>query len=173
MLVTLDLAPYPASVGEARRFTVETLARWGRDDLAATAALLVSELVTNSILHARTAVQVMLERRADGVRVEVSDGSPVRPTLRHHAPDATTGRGLALVARLAASWGVEVSDTGKSVWVDLAEEVAEQSPPDHLSAIVDLEETDEHGPGAGGSATVRDHHGQALAGWGSTLGRCA
>ncbi len=122
MLVTLDLAPYPASVGVARRFTVDTLRRWGRDDLTTTGALLVTELVTNAVLHARTMVQVCLERREEFVRVEVRDRSPVQPALRDHGLDATTGRGLNLVSRLAAAWGVDMDGNGKVVWAHLAED---------------------------------------------------
>jgi anti-sigma regulatory factor (Ser/Thr protein kinase) len=124
----LELAPVPASVGEARRFTIETLSGWRRDDIAITAALLVTELVTNAILHARTVVYLRLERQEHAVRVEVRDGSPARPALRHHSLDSTTGRGLALVARLARTWGVDVaaSGAGKTVWVNIQPNADEQ-----------------------------------------------
>jgi hypothetical protein len=124
----LELDPVPASVGEARRFTIDTLSGWRRDDIAITAALLVTELVTNAILHARTVVYLRLERQGQAVRVEVRDGSPARPALRHHSLDSTTGRGLALVARLARSWGVDVggAGAGKTVWVNIQPNADEQ-----------------------------------------------
>jgi len=171
VLVTLDLAPYPASVGVARRFTVDTLRRWGRDDLSTTGALLVTELVTNAILHARTMVQVCLERRGEIVRVEVRDGSPVRPALRDHGLDATTGRGLNLVARLAAAWGVDMGGSGKVVWAHLTED----SDDDEWAEVsfIDFDDPDLDGPdddrptrASGSTGDVRTHGVP-------TLGRCA
>jgi len=171
VLVTLDLAPYPASVGVARRFTVDTLRRWGRDDLSTTGALLVTELVTNAILHARTMVQVCLERRDEIVRVEVHDGSPVRPALRDHGLDATTGRGLNLVARLAAAWGVDMGGNGKVVWAHLAEdrdddEWAEVSFIDFDDPDLDGSDDDRPTRASGSTSDVRTH-GVPM------LGRCA
>jgi anti-sigma regulatory factor (Ser/Thr protein kinase) len=173
VLVTLDLSPYPASVGEARRFTVETLRRWGRDDLTASGALLVTELVTNAILHARTMVQVILERRDDIVRVEVRDGSPIRPALRNHGLDATTGRGLALVSKLAQSWGVDVSATGKVVWAQLTDDWDELSP-EHLYAVPDLDDLkDEDEPEASNADAPPERDAEARADRSRMLGRCA
>jgi anti-sigma regulatory factor (Ser/Thr protein kinase) len=172
VLVTLDLAPNPASVGEARRFTVETLRRWGREDLTTSGALLVTELVTNAILHARTMVRVILERGADFVRVEVRDGSPIRPALRNHGLDATTGRGLALVSKLADSWGVDVDGAGKVVWAQLAEDWDEESS-DHMYVVPDLDDVKDDDPEFDSADTSRKRDGEARAGWSSWLGRCA
>lgn len=171
MLVTLDLAPNPASVGEARRFAVDTLRRWGRDDLTTSGALLVTELVTNAILHARTMVRVILERGADFVRVEMRDGSPIRPALRNHGLDATTGRGLALVSKLADSWGVDVDEAGKVVWAQLAED-REEEAPEHLYVVPDLDDLKDDDPDIDNADTQQDH-GEARAGWSPELGRCA
>jgi hypothetical protein len=69
------------------------------------------------------------------VRVEVGDSSPVPPALREYGSVASTGRGLALIARMARRWGVEPAETGKTVWVELAVDdgvrgnTAEVSPP--------------------------------------------
>jgi anti-sigma regulatory factor (Ser/Thr protein kinase) len=171
-LVTLDLAPNPASVGEARRFTVDTLRRWGRDDLTTSGALLVTELVTNAILHARTMVRVILERGADSVRVEVRDGSPIRPALRNHGLDATTGRGLALVSQLSDSWGVDVDGAGKVVWAQLAEDWDEESADD-LYAVPDLDDVKAGVPEPDSSDTQQEQSGEARAAWSPVLGRCA
>jgi anti-sigma regulatory factor (Ser/Thr protein kinase) len=172
VLVTLDLAPYPASVGVARRFTVDTLRRWGRDDLTTSGALLVSELVTNAILHARTMIQVILERRDDAVRVEVRDGSPVRPALRNHGLDATTGRGLALVSKLAESWGVDVTAAGKVVWAQLTEDWDEQSS-DALFAVPDLDDIKDDDPEFDESSTPEDNDRQPRAEFSPMMDRCA
>jgi hypothetical protein len=169
----LELAPVPASVGEARRFTIDTLTGWHRDDIAITAALLVTELVTNAVLHARTAVHLRLERRDESIRVEVRDGSSARPAIRHHSLESTTGRGLALVARLARSWGVDVAGAGKTVWVDIQPNADEQWSDDLLvvddEAGVVRDDSDAGGAGSasGGNAPV------AIAPTIAYFGRCA
>jgi anti-sigma regulatory factor (Ser/Thr protein kinase) len=172
VLVTLDLAPHPASVGVARRFTIDTLRRWGREDLTTSGALLVTELVTNAILHARTMIQVILERREDVVRVEVRDGSPVRPALRNHGLDATTGRGLALVSKLAESWGVDVGGAGKVVWAQLTEDWDEQ-PSDVMFVVPDLEDVKDGDPDVGGDNSPEAPEGRPHAEWTLMMDRCA
>lgn len=119
MEVRLALDPVPASAAAARRVVGDTLAQWGCDDLAEAGRLLVSELVTNAVLHARTAMTVVLRLRPNGVRIEVHDASPVAPVLRNYEDGAMTGRGLALVAELSARWGVDRDGGGKSVWFEL------------------------------------------------------
>ena len=146
--------------------------RWGREDLTSAGALLVTELVTNAILHARTMIQVILERREDVVRVEVRDGSPIRPALRNHGLDATTGRGLALVSRLAQSWGVDVGAAGKVVWAQLAEESEEQAY-ESLYVISDLDEDEDGDPESRSAGTRTERNGEARADRSSMLGRCA
>jgi len=108
------------SVPEARRCVMQTLAAWGLDGLTETAVLLTSELVTNSVLHARTDVVVTVTREPDGARVAVTDGSPLPPALRHHSSTATTGRGIRLLDQLADSWHAEPSGAGKTVWFSLS-----------------------------------------------------
>jgi two-component sensor histidine kinase len=81
--------------------------------------LLASELVTNALLHARSAPRVDVKANAHGVRCAVSDDSPVPPRRRHYANDAATGRGIALVEALAARWGTERVGDGKCVWFEI------------------------------------------------------
>jgi len=155
---------------------VRTLTSWGREDLTATAALLVTELVTNAVLHAKTAVEVCLERLTDSrVRVEVRDGSKVRPSLRYHGLDATTGRGLAMVSQLAQSWGVDVGDHGKIVWLFLNEEGHEtdEEPSGPLATTTASDEVEPATPDTTGAADPGDYRGDALARMVSSLGRCA
>lgn len=85
------------------------------DSLVDTASLLTSELLTNSVLHARTSIVLVVNRLGDGVEVVVRDGSKFAPRRRRHAHDATTGRGIELLERLASSWDVELDDDGKSI----------------------------------------------------------
>lgn len=117
--VHVALRPVPASAGLARHFVSSTLTGWDLEELVDTASLLVSELVTNAILHARSDVTVTVLAERDGVRVEVADDDSGAPTLRHAPASATTGRGLALVDACAGAWGVEPHPPGKSVWFDL------------------------------------------------------
>lgn len=91
------------------------LQSWGMDDLVETTALLTSELLTNSVLHARTTITLSVTGGEHCVEVLVRDGSRQGPRRRRHARDATTGRGVELLERLAATWDVSVDDDGKSV----------------------------------------------------------
>jgi anti-sigma regulatory factor (Ser/Thr protein kinase) len=115
----LALRPAPSSAASARHFVERTLGGWGCAAFVEAARLLVSELVTNAVLHARTDITVVLRMTADGVRVEVHDGSQVAPVVRHYEDEAMTGRGLALVDELASKWGVDRDTGGKAVWFEL------------------------------------------------------
>ena len=116
----LDLEAQPASVGEARRFVRKVLGTWGFDRAIDTAALLASELATNAVLHARTPYAILLSHDDEVVRVEVLDGSVVAPRPRTNSALAATGRGIAMVARLASSWGptpdARLAGFAKGVW---------------------------------------------------------
>jgi PAS domain S-box-containing protein len=87
-----------------------------RDDIVDAAQLVVSELVTNAILHTATPIELFARVDADGLLVEVSDGSTTPPTERAHAALAGTGRGLTLIHDLSAGWGVRDLPNGKVVW---------------------------------------------------------
>jgi anti-sigma regulatory factor (Ser/Thr protein kinase) len=114
---TLDADP--RHVADARRLTERTLATWGLTELGDTAALLVSELVTNAILHAHSGVAIILQLRADDVQIRVCDTSPLPPRIRRFRADAGTGRGIRLLETLASSWGIERNAEGKCVWFRL------------------------------------------------------
>ena len=107
------------SVPEARRNITTTLGAWGLDGMVDTARLLTSELVTNAVLHARTEMTLTVEEQGRGVRIAVTDRSPVAPALRHHSATATTGRGLRLLNQLADAWSVTADNGGKTVWCSL------------------------------------------------------
>jgi hypothetical protein len=113
----LDLPPTTDSVPLARRFARSTLreSRWDVD----TVLLLVSEVVTNAVLHARSGIRLVVEDRADAARVEVHDGSPVPPRMHHFRLTSGTGRGLRMLDQLALAWGVEPGDEGKVVWFEV------------------------------------------------------
>jgi len=114
-----QLPPTARSVPQARQHVAAALRRWQLDALAEPTRLLTSELVTNAVLHARTPMTLAIEESGSGIRVSVTDGSPIPPALRRHSLTATTGRGLRLLDQLADSWNVEDSNGGKTVWFTL------------------------------------------------------
>jgi anti-sigma regulatory factor (Ser/Thr protein kinase) len=116
MTYELTLAPTVDSVGVGRRLVSEALAEWELDALSYTATLLTSEVLTNSLLHARTPIVLTIDRIGpQTVTISVHDESPLVPRRRGHADDATTGRGLELLDRLSQSWRVQPDDTGKTL----------------------------------------------------------
>ena len=107
---------------QARHWVTDTLAAWGRADLIDDAALVVTELATNAVLHARTDFVVTLSRAPEGtIRLAVRDMSMVRPRPRQAGPFDGSGRGLALIAAFAAEWGSEFLPDGKVIWAELTE----------------------------------------------------
>ena len=123
----LELPREPASARTARAWVTDRLRTLGRDDLVETAALGVSELVTNAILHTDSGVTVQLRGTTDHPRIEVLDRSRLPPRVNAEMDEeefllSTVGRGLALVALHAATWGSEIAADGKLVWFEPARE---------------------------------------------------
>jgi anti-sigma regulatory factor (Ser/Thr protein kinase) len=124
---TWRLARHPRSVGRARRRFRDQAARWRLPEEAAeTAALLLSELVTNAVRHSHVRgrhVEVCCRVLAGAatLRVEVSDAGDGVPVARGAAADDESGRGLTLVTALAADWGVlpRPHGIGKTVWYEI------------------------------------------------------
>ena len=114
-----DLPATAASPGMARQFAREVLGDDGSEVLD-TVQLLVSELVTNAVLHAASAPTVAIHLFDDHVHVEVLDDRNQDARLTEAGDDAESGRGVALVDALAERWGTIVVDHGKIVWFDVA-----------------------------------------------------
>jgi anti-sigma regulatory factor (Ser/Thr protein kinase) len=131
--VRADFPPEAASAARARRFVDATLRSWACDPLLDIATLLVSELVSNAVLHAGTVIHVVIRMNGELVRVEVHDANARNPIRKHYSSLATTGRGLLLVERMAHDWGVEHDTDGKHVWFEL-----DESAPAAASAGVEL-----------------------------------
>ncbi|HEU4491494.1 MAG TPA: ATP-binding protein [Jiangellales bacterium] len=112
----------PADVAHARRAVRDVVRRWGLDLDPDVVALLVSELVTNALVHGRPPMEVRASRVGSGLRVEVLDGAgerqPRRRSVRPSADDPR-GRGLTIVSALATRWGTAASPGGKAVWLEL------------------------------------------------------
>jgi len=116
----LELPPTTASVPAARRFVRDVMG--GSDTVADsdTASLLVTEIVTNAVLHALTPMTLSVEVGPDVVRIEVRDESEVPPRMHAFSPTAATGRGLRMLESLAVRWGVQHEPAGgKVVWFEV------------------------------------------------------
>jgi anti-sigma regulatory factor (Ser/Thr protein kinase) len=109
----------PEAVRLARRFTEGLLEDWP-EPARNVAVLLVSELATNAVLHARTPFGLTITADGPRVRVAVADGSLGAPVLKDFGPEAITGRGIRLVDSLSQRWGTERREDGKTVWFELA-----------------------------------------------------
>ena len=114
--LNVTLPPQPASVAEARQLVRGLLTGTGREDLLDTAVLLVSELVTNALLHAATDIGVSATLDGEGLHVGVSDGSRHLPSRREYGPTSGTGRGLLMLESMVDEWGVTQRRDGKTVW---------------------------------------------------------
>ncbi|MFJ4797353.1 SpoIIE family protein phosphatase [Kitasatospora purpeofusca] len=123
--------PVGRSASAARAFVRDALLGWGLPEVVDDAVVLVSELVTNAVVHAGTAAEVCCLREDGTVRIEVTDHHPERglpsfadvPTTAsdHYADaDGEGGRGLLMCAALAERWGVEYGSGRKTVWFRLA-----------------------------------------------------
>jgi anti-sigma regulatory factor (Ser/Thr protein kinase) len=117
--VNRELPLAASAVAEARAFVVDALRRWELESLAPDAALLTSELVTNSVLHARTEVTVTLAVAEGVAEVGVADRSETLPLPRSVQAADEGGRGLSLVELVAQEWGVVPLAGGKQVWFQL------------------------------------------------------
>ena len=125
------LRAHPSSVATARKVVRDVLTVAQREDLIETAQLLVSEVVTNALVHAGTPIDFHASVGDVGLRVEVSDGSTQVPAPRRYAAMAGTGRGLRLVQQLVNDWGSHARPDGKTVWFEL-------DSGDHLDSIASL-----------------------------------
>jgi anti-sigma regulatory factor (Ser/Thr protein kinase) len=119
---TLRLPPVPTSAKAARKFITDFCgAAEMPEEVCQTAALIVSELVTNAIIHGRTSATIEVHPPGDVLRVAVRDDNPVLPPVGDK-PDlnAESGRGLMIVRALADRWGIERAADGKAVWFELS-----------------------------------------------------
>ncbi|MEV7501335.1 ATP-binding protein [Streptomyces sp. NPDC093018] len=117
----LDYTPLPRSVTLARHRTSRLVGEWGYTALTEDVAIVVSELMTNALLHGSLRgrfIRLRVLTTAAALRVEVSDPrGELRPSLRAVTGDQRFGRGLLLVQALADDWGVAPrAGVGKTVW---------------------------------------------------------
>lgn len=118
--LSLDLERDPASPAAARRFARSVVADIEADaDLRDAVELLVSELITNAVVHAASAPCLSVVLAPGSVRVEVHDDDPSPPNRREPDADRPGGRGLLLLEQLASDWGWRPDGGGKVVWFEL------------------------------------------------------
>ncbi len=135
--VQLEVGPDPAEVGRARRWARSRLAGCGigaDEPLTDTLILLISELVTNAVVHTGCPAVLRMLFGGPGVRVEVMDVSDCPPSRRRAEDSETSGRGLELVDGLADRWGWQREGAGKRIWceIDRDGKAPEPAPPSHM-----------------------------------------
>lgn len=127
-VVSQELEPALHAVAQARRAVRVALDRWELSPLTPDAELLVSELVTNALVHARSETALTLVVADGTLEVGVTDRTPGGPMPRVEGDDAGAvppdwqaegGRGLRLVELVADEWGVAQLPEGKQVWFRL------------------------------------------------------
>ncbi|NUK03928.1 ATP-binding SpoIIE family protein phosphatase [Streptomyces lunaelactis] len=119
-VAAFELSLEPREAARARRLVRGQLRAWGLAEVTETAELLVSELVTNAVRHARGRRAELRLVRAGSLLCEVADEDHTLPTLLDARPDGERGRGLRVVSSLAREWGTSRTSDGKTVWFELA-----------------------------------------------------
>ncbi len=114
------IQPGPQHVAGGRRFVRDTLDAWNQAELAPTACLLVSELLTNAMRHTSEPIGLRLNHTEHEIIAEISDDHPQLPRRTLPAPADEDGRGLTLVEALADRWGSLPANGSKIVWFALA-----------------------------------------------------
>ena len=111
------LPPEARSAGAARQLVAEACMDWDCGIQLEAATLIVSEMVTNALLHAGTMLELSVARCEHRLRLAVGDGGTRRPRAQPVDTSRITGRGMLLVAAFSRSWGVlPTEDGGKVVW---------------------------------------------------------
>jgi anti-sigma regulatory factor (Ser/Thr protein kinase) len=120
--LTGEFSSRPDAPGRARRLVVAALRRWGIDDtLVHDAALVLSELANNAVIHARSSFSIEVCAQESALRIAVADTRP-RPRARVGADGSLIprrGHGLGVIEALSGEWGVEDRLNGKVVWAEL------------------------------------------------------
>jgi Histidine kinase-like ATPase domain len=116
----LTLTCDPKAPGSARAFVGRVCTSWELEGVVDEATLVASELVTNAVVHAEGAAQIVVQRCADQLTISVRDGTDVPPMRRAATSWEESGRGLQLVDALACADGsYPRSGGGKVVWCSL------------------------------------------------------
>ena len=114
-----QLPALAASAAEARRVARAALQDWGLAALGDTVCLLVTELVSNGVRHARTTLELVLSFDGACLRIAVADGDRRPPVTGPRQGLRTGGWGLPLVDALSTEWGTDIDARGKTVWLEI------------------------------------------------------
>ncbi len=137
MVVSVEFESDPRLVATARAFVRTRLEQWEVAEHIDSAVLVASELVTNAVLHARTAIKLTVALAGEKVRIEVHDQNSRQPMIAATDLNATSGRGLSMVNLIARSWGVENHPDGKILWAELG-----PLRPEPAEDCIDLRQAD-------------------------------
>jgi CheY-like chemotaxis protein len=116
---SVELPASGTSAAAARQFVDDELRALGRGGFAGIATLLVSEIVTNAVVHARSTSRVSIVESGPALRVEVTDWGDGAVMLREVSSSAIGGRGLHIVDALADLWGTVATPRRKTVWFEV------------------------------------------------------
>ena len=127
----------PDAVRLGRKFVESEVRAAGATSLVDDAALVASELLANAAQHGLPPVTVCVHAKRDRVLIEVTDASTRSLVRVRPSHDNMTGRGLALVDRMATAWGVDsLDDGGKTVWCELTAEAPPDDDRSRLDAVL-------------------------------------
>jgi len=118
--ISCAFARGPHAPCQARRFVTDVLRRWRLDELVDPARLIVTELATNAVVHARSGFTVSLNHDGPVVRIAVGDGAESVPQRVPGGAGGSRGRGIPIIEAMASRWGHLALDRGKLVWAELA-----------------------------------------------------
>ena len=129
------LPALPSSAGEARKLLRDAMPEEVSEESSDAAALAISEIVTNALVHAGTPMRLRVILAPSAVRVELADGSARLPLPREYSRAAGTGRGLHMVTEIVDQWGAHHDEDGKVVWFEIAETEPSAAPADAGQAL--------------------------------------
>jgi Histidine kinase-like ATPase domain len=146
----------PAILASARSFAADRLRTLKLSGVRDDVELLLTELITNAIIHARTEIEVRVKARGAGVRVEVIDGNPTMPVAGTLAPAALSGRGLTLVQSMSTRWGAHHNAAGgKTVWFEVVPGAVESPPVVDVDALLAMwDDSTDYPPKSGTDSLV-------------------
>jgi anti-sigma regulatory factor (Ser/Thr protein kinase) len=111
--------PVPEAIGAVRRFVTSVLELWGENHLVSDAAIVISEMATNAVMHADSPFRTVIARSAGVVRLAIEDVGPGLVERHSATREDMGGRGVAIVEALSRRWGCDASPEGKIVWAEL------------------------------------------------------
>jgi anti-sigma regulatory factor (Ser/Thr protein kinase) len=111
--------PAPEVIREVRAFVRDVLRSWGEEGCVAEAEVIVTELASNAVLHARSPFRVSLLLTGAEIKIAVRDASTVPPERVHGHTDRGGGRGISIVAALSDAWASDPENDGKTIWATL------------------------------------------------------